>query len=130
MRKGKLLNSNINRVLGNMGAQDCITLSNIEMSIPDFNEKIDLALQLGTPSLIETLEVVLNEYNAGIVVIPEEIKEDDPELLKAILNMVSEDRVQYVSYMQFRKRSERSKAVVRTGEVSKYACILLESNGL
>ncbi len=44
--------------------------------------------------------------------------------------MVSEDRVQYVSYMQFRKRSERSKAVVRTGEVSKYACILLESNGL
>jgi len=130
MRKGKLLNSNIVRVLGNMGAQDPIAISNCKMSIPDCVEKIDIALRRGTPSLLDTLDTLLEEFNAGTVVLPEEIKGKDTELHKEILKRVSEDRIQYVSFMQFRKRIERAKAVVRTGEESTFGCIMLESSGL
>lgn len=129
MRKGILLNSQILNALGNMGAQDCITLSNCQMTMPASCHKIDLALKRGTPSLTETLDTLLEEFTYDIVVVPEEIKEHDPELLGALLERIPEEQVRYVSYMQFRKRSERSVAIVRTGEVSRFGCILLEAKG-
>lgn len=130
MRKGTILNSDIVRVIGTMGASDAIAISNCEMSIPDCVERIDISLRRGTPSLLDTLDTLLQEFDSGSVVLPEEIKEKHPELHKEILSKISDNRIQYVSFMQFRKRVERAKAVIRTGEDLSYGCIMLESKGL
>lgn len=130
MRKGTILNSDIVRVLGTMGASDAIAISNCEMSIPDCVERIDISLRKGTPSLLETLDTLLQEFNSGSIVLPEEIKEKHPELHKEILLRIPDNKIQYVSFMQFKKRVERTKAIIRTGEDLAYGCIMLDSKGL
>ena len=98
-------------------------------------ERIDLALTAGVPSFLQTLNVVTNEMYVERVVIAEEIKEKNPEILTALLTQLqqleshqgNQIQVEFVSHETFKKFTLESKAIVRTGECSPYANVILYS---
>ena len=69
------------------------------------------------------------------VVIAEEIKEKNPEILTALLTQLqqleshqgNQIQVEFVSHETFKKFTLESKAIVRTGECSPYANVILYS---
>ncbi|RKD21411.1 D-ribose pyranase [Caminicella sporogenes DSM 14501] len=127
MKKGILLNSEIITEISKMGHTDKLVIADAGLPIPKDVKRIDISLIKGIPSFIETLDAVLKELKVESVIVAEEIKEKNPDIHNELLKKFSNIEIKYVSHEQFKKITESAKAVVRTGECSPYANVILES---
>ncbi|GAA0676353.1 MULTISPECIES: D-ribose pyranase [Clostridium] len=127
MKKNGILNSDISRVLSYMGHTDRICISDCGLPIPEETKRIDLALTFGIPSFIEVLENVALDMKIEKIYLAEEIKNNNPEVLNKIKEIITDVEVEFVSHSEFKNMTRECKAVVRTGENSPYANIILQS---
>ena len=128
MRKTVLLNSNISSVISKMGHTDTLTVGDCGLPIPAGVERIDLALKLGVPGFLETLDTILEELCVEEITLAEEIKTASPAMHEEILKRFGDKvSVTYVPHEDFKRATAASKAVVRTGECTSYANIILRS---
>lgn len=126
MRKTVLLNSNISSVISRMGHTDKLTVGDCGLPIPDGVERIDLALKKGVPAFLDVLDTILEELCVERIILAKEIKTASPEMCDAILARFGEGvQVEYVPHAQFKQQSAQTKAVVRTGECTPYANVIL-----
>ena len=129
MKKQGILNSDISRVLSYMGHTDTICIGDCGLPIPDEVERIDLALCFGEPAFMRTLEVVAGDMKIEKIVLAEEIKENNPKVLSEIQAYFADQdvEVEFVSHTELKERTKDCKAVIRTGETTPYANIILQS---
>jgi len=129
MKRAGILNSEISRVLSYMGHTDCICVGDCGLPIPDEVERIDLALAFGVPTFMQTLEVVLEDMKVEKIVLAEEIKTQNPKVLARIERLFDGQNieVEFVSHTELKERTYDCKAVIRTGETTPYANIILQS---
>lgn len=133
MFKNELLNSDLCRVLSQLGHTDQITIGDAGLPIPNSAERIDLAIIKGLPSFIDVLQAVLKSMQVEKVVLAEEIKKANSkvhmDILQLLENYGSTVEVVYLSHHEFKQATGNGacKAVVRTGECTPYANIILES---
>lgn len=131
MKKQGILNSDISRVLSYMGHQDTIAVGDCGLPISDETERIDLALKRGVPTFLEVLETVAEDMKIEKIVLAEEIVEKNPEVHRAVLELAEsfeqECEIEYVPHVKFKEKTKACKAVVRTGEISPYANIILQA---
>ena len=129
MKKQGILNSDISRVLSYMGHTDTICIGDCGLPIPDEVERIDLALCFGEPTFMRTLEIVAGDMKVEKIVLAEEIKEKNPAVLSEIQAYFAgaEVEVEFVSHVELKARTRDCKAVIRTGETTPYANIILQS---
>ena len=131
MKKAGIINADISRVLSYMGHTDRIAVGDCGLPIPEETERIDLALRLGTPRFMEVLEAVLDDMVIEKVVLAEEIKENNPALLAEIQNLLKERELQvpveFISHAQLKEETKSCRAVIRSGENTPYANIILQS---
>ncbi|ENY72250.1 D-ribose-binding protein RbsD [Aeromonas diversa CDC 2478-85] len=133
MKRGKLLNAPLSALIARVGHTDEIVVCDAGLPIPDGPERIDLALTAGTPSLLTTLDALLFELTVERVVLAEEIKSVSPtchQQLLARLERHADEQgkpitIDYVSHEAFKARSRRSRAIVRSGETTPYANLIL-----
>ncbi|MFV8252925.1 D-ribose pyranase [Aerococcus urinaeequi] len=128
MKKHGILNSEISKLLSDLGHTDQITIADVGLPVPDGVKKIDLASKLGTPTFIEVLEEVLMDMAVEKVILAEEIKVENESQLDAIHQLVDTNEVIFVSHEVFKKQSGQSKAIIRTGEATPFSNIILQSN--
>lgn len=135
MKKTTLLNASLSHCIATLGHTDSIIICDAGLPIPSCVERIDLALTAGVPSFLQTLEVITTEMFVERAVIAEEIKEKNPHILTALLSHLSqlEDNqgnkilLEFVPHETFKQYSQNSKAIVRSGECSPYANVILYS---
>lgn len=129
MKREGILNSEISRVLSYMGHTDLIAVGDCGLPIPDEVERIDLALKLGVPTFMETLETVVKDMKVEKIVLAEEIKTKNPKVLSEIEVLFAEQNieVEFVSHVELKALTHNCKAVIRTGETTPYANIILQS---
>lgn len=129
MKKNGILNSEISRVLTYMGHTDCIAIGDCGLPIPYETERIDLALAFGIPTFMQTLEIVAEDMKIEKIILAEEIKEKNPDILREIENLFSNCNIEteFVSHSQLKEKTKDCKAVIRTGETTPYANIILQS---
>lgn len=125
MKKNGLLNSEISKVLSEMGHTDTIVIADCGLPIPKEVKRIDLALKLGTPSFLEVLETLVADMEIEKVTLAHEIKEFNSELEDVLENKFTDK--EYVSHEEFKKLTQQAKAVIRSGEATPYANIILHS---
>ncbi|MFB4473776.1 D-ribose pyranase, partial [Oceanobacillus caeni] len=78
MKKNGILNSNIAKVLVDLGHTDTIVIGDAGLPVPDGVLKIDLALTPGTPSFQEVVKAVVDDMVIEKVTIAEEMKDTNP----------------------------------------------------
>lgn len=131
MKKHGIVNSDISRVLSYMGHTDTIAVGDCGLPVPHETERIDLALTLGKPGFMEVLKAVSEDMKVEKIVLAEEIKEKNPAILSEIkeLFQVLETgfNVEFVSHEELKKQTKQCRAVIRTGETTPYANIILQS---
>lgn len=129
MKKNGILNSEISRILSYMGHTDCIAVGDCGLPVPDETERIDLALAFGIPTFMQTLKVVADDMKIEKIVLAEEIKENNPKILHEIEELFKDSNVEteFVSHSQLKEQTKNCKAVIRTGETTPYANIILQS---
>ena len=129
MKRLGILNSDIARVLAYMGHTDTLAI------VPDTTERIDLAIEFGKPSFMDVLKPVSNDMKIEKIVLAEEICEQNPEMLEKIeqlLKKIEQEtgkkiEIEFVSHTELKKRTANCKAVIRSGEITPYANIILQS---
>ena len=135
MKKNMLLNAPLSHSIATLGHTDSLTICDAGLPIPDFVERIDLALSKGIPSFLDTLYAITDEMFVERVLLAEEIKQKNPEILTALLAHLTrletqqnnQIKIEYVSHEVFKQHSHNSKAIVRSGECSPYANGILYS---
>lgn len=127
MMKSKLLNADIIDVISKMGHTDEIVIGDAGLPIPDGVRRIDLAVIPGHPAFIEVLKALLDSFECEGYVLAEEIKEKNPLIEGQIHELLDDKEVDYVSHEVFKSKTEKAKAVIRTGECSPYANVILRS---
>jgi D-ribose pyranase len=127
MRKGKLLNSTIVSTLSKLGHTDQITIADAGLPIPDHVERIDIALIKNIPGFIETVKAIKEDLVIEKVILAEEIKSQNPLVLESLKELFDGIEITYVSHENFKVQTEDSKAVIRTGECTPYANVILQS---
>lgn len=130
MKKNGTLNSEIDKVLADLGHTDQIIIADAGLPIPDGVKKIDLALALNDPAFQKVLDLLVEEMMIEEVVVADEIKAGNPKQLEQIKQKLSTQTVNYVSHEEFKKLSKNAKAIIRTGEATPYSNIILQSGVL
>lgn len=126
MKKNGILNSEISSVIARMGHTDYIVIADCGLPIPDETKRIDLALTSGMPSFKEVLNIVLADFVADKATMALEVKKHNSELYNVVKRMEQFD-LEYVTHEEFKLMTKKAKAVIRTGECSPYANIILHS---
>ncbi|MBC2856896.1 MAG: D-ribose pyranase [Cetobacterium sp.] len=131
MKKGRLLNSEISYEIAKIGHTSHITVCDAGLPIPKDVKRIDLAIEKGYPEFIKTLDSVLSEMMVEEIVLAEEISTVNPKILKEILDLFASynmnPKITWVSHENFKLITKESEAIVRTGECTPYANIILKS---
>lgn len=127
MKKAGILNSQIAATLAKLGHTDTIVISDCGLPIPDSVRRIDLALRPGLPSFMETLEAVLADMVVEGVTIASEMAQHNPMLRKETDMLLGGIPIQETSHEQFKQLTHTAKAVIRTGEATPYANIILQA---
>lgn len=114
-------------MIASMGHTDTLVIADAGLPISEKVKKVDVSLTRGTPSFMDTLNSIKDEIHVESVILAEEIKVKNPELLKQIELIYENEMIKFVKHEDFKELTLKSKAVVRTGECSPYANIILSS---
>ncbi|MDP5253147.1 MULTISPECIES: D-ribose pyranase [unclassified Vibrio] len=135
MKKATLLNAEVSHLIARLGHTDEITIADAGLPIPAPVQRIDLALKDSIPSFIDTVTTVLSECQIEALTLASEMREHNPECHQQLMALIEQARqqsgreivVHYLSHEQFKTQTQRSKAVIRTGECTPYANVIFHS---
>lgn len=135
MKKTTILNASLSQLIATMGHTDGLTVCDAGLPIPAEQHCIDLALTKGVPDFLSTLKVVVSELFVEKILLASEIKQHNPQIEQHVLALIAELEksqgkpiaVEYVPHSEFKYQSNQAKGVVRTGECSPYANVILYS---
>ncbi|REI10969.1 D-ribose pyranase [Staphylococcus felis] len=131
MKKTRVLNSHISKAIATIGHFDLLTITDAGMPIPNDDRRLDLAITKELPRFIDVLEVVLSEMEIQKVYLAEEIKSNNPTQLQQIKNLLDENvEIAYIPHSEMKTYLSHplNKGNIRTGEVTPFSNIILESN--
>lgn len=127
MKKGGLLNPELNYTLATLGHTDGLCICDAGLPIPDEANRIDLTLVRGVPGFVETMEAILPELEVEEAILAEEIKQASPGLHAELQKLLGDIPVRYLPHAKFKELVFETKGVVRTAEFTPYANIILIS---
>jgi len=127
LKKIGILNSEISRVIGELGHMDQIVIADAGLPIPSHVKRIDLALRKGVPSFIETVETVLLEMYVEKAFVAQEMESASPATKQELLKLLPGIQIKTVTHEELKDLTQQAKAVIRTGEFTPYANVVLEA---
>jgi D-ribose pyranase len=127
MKKHGVLNSEIASILALLGHTDTIVIADCGLPIPDGVKRIDLAVEIGKPSFLDVLQVVADDMAIEKVTLAEEVIINNAEVNKEIEQKLIEPAFEYVSHEQFKEHTKKAKEIIRTGEATPYANVILHA---
>lgn len=127
MKKTELLNSEISYVISKLGHTQQIAIGDAGLPVPENVKRIDLALVKGVPGFLQTLDAVLSEMEVEGIILAGEIREKSPQMEREILERFPGVEVEYVEHEVFKERMKGCQAVIRTGETTAYANVILRA---
>lgn len=129
MQKGGMLNSAIAKVLADLGHTDTIVIGDCGLPVPAGVQKIDLALKPGTPSFMEVVEEVAKNMVIEKVEIAGEMEEKNPVVWDAMHQLFTKEQwIIDENHEAFKEATKHAKCVIRTGEITPYANVILHSS--
>ena len=127
MKKAGMLNKDINEVVALMGHTDTLMICDAGLPIPEGVRRIDLAIKPGLPGFLETTEAVANELKVDCILIAEEANARSPQIVAGLKSIFPGVEVQFVPHAEMKERSHGARAIIRTGEFTPYANVILVS---
>jgi D-ribose pyranase len=128
MKRCGHLNRDVSRVLARMGHTDSLVIADCGLPVPDGVECIDLSLALGDPPFLRVLDTVLADFKVERAVFATEAQQHNPAVAARASSLSREEvQVEFVAHETLKNLTRRARAVIRTGEATPYANVLLYS---
>lgn len=127
MKKTPLLNIALSEVIASLGHGDRLVIADAGLPIPPETLRIDLALTQNIPSFLDTVRTVLAEMKVEKVLVARETEQVSPHVLAELKQMLPDTPFEEISHAELKERCAQARAVVRTGEFTPYANVILVS---
>lgn len=127
MKRYGILNSDISKVLSDLGHTDYIVIADAGLPIPEGIKKIDLAIKPGMPLFIDVVNAIEEDMVIEKVTMASEIEEANPKHATYLKGKFVDKEIEHVSHEEFKQLTKQAKAVIRTGEITPYANCILQS---
>ncbi|MBW7980950.1 D-ribose pyranase [Enterobacillus tribolii] len=133
MKKGALLNSELSYLVSRLGHTDTVVIGDAGLPIPEGPQRIDLALTAGVPGFLQVADVVTQEMQVEKAIIAHEMPKINAPLHQQLIELLKQLEqhqgntisIEYISHEQFKTLSKTSRAVIRSGECSPFANVIL-----
>lgn len=127
MKLNGVLHHRLSMVIAEMGHTDGLTVADAGLPVPLDVERIDLAVSPGVPSFAQVLAAIAAELRVEEIVVAQEAFEANPDALRTIETCFPGVPVHAVPHVEFKARTRDTRAVVRSGECTPYANVILRS---
>jgi D-ribose pyranase len=127
LKKIGILNKDISEVIAGMGHTDMLVVADAGLPIPAGVRRIDLAVRPGLPGFLETVEAISGELQVERIVVADETGQVSPQIHAGLTRILGGAQVEAVSHERFKELTRGAVAVVRTGECTPYANVILVS---
>lgn len=127
MKKTGVLNHRLSDVIARMGHTDQLVIADAGLPVPPGVERIDLAVRAGLPSFIDVVEAVAAELEVERFAFAEELLDRNTPLVAQIEAIFPGAAAERIAHAELKRRCALAIAVVRTGEQTPYANVILTS---
>jgi D-ribose pyranase len=127
VKKAGILNTELSALIASLGHTDLICIADAGLPIPQQVPRIDLALVCGVPTFLDTLWAVLKEIVVERAVVAREMVVRNASRYEAVKSLLGTIEIEEIPHEELKARVAGVRAVVRTGECTPYANILLQS---
>ncbi|MEE4015638.1 D-ribose pyranase [Roseibium sp. FZY0029] len=132
MKRTALLNRHLSALVASLGHKDEIVVADAGLPVPAGINVIDLAVTPGVPTFRELLAALQSELVIEGAVWAEEASDALSSLMQREVDFWASETgkeitVSRLSHEAFKHRTQKARAVIRTGEVTPYANIILIS---
>lgn len=125
MKKTLLLNTALSELIASLGHGDMVVIADAGLPIPPETRRIDLALCRDMPPFLDTVRTVLSEMQVERAMIAEETGRYSPHIRSALAQMLPATPLEEISHASLKELCRQARAVVRTGEFTPYANVIL-----
>jgi D-ribose pyranase len=132
MKRTALLNRHLSELVASLGHMDEIIVADAGLPVPQGVRVIDLAVSAGVPGFLDLIKALRSELVIeGAIWAKEASLEVSAMMQKEVdgwsMSTEREIDVSCLTHAEFKQRSAKARAVIRTGEVTPYANIILIS---
>lgn len=125
MKNTGILNPELISVIATLGHTQSVVIGDCGLPIPKGVRVIDLSLIAGIPAFMDVLHAVNGELVVEKALIASEMKEKNPAIHEQVLAEMAGVSVSECTHEEFKKQMEFAACVIRTGETTPYANIIL-----
>jgi D-ribose pyranase len=125
MKKSGVLNNQLSQVIAAMGHTDMLVISDVGLPVPPGVLCIDLAVTAGIPAFLDVVRTVATELEVERLIIATELQGRNGSLPAEVQACFPQAELESMPHEQFKALSENARAVVRTGECTPYANVIL-----
>lgn len=127
MKKGGILNDRLSWVLARLGHGDRIVIADCGLPIPNGPLRIDISLVPGIPSFRDVVRAIAQEMEVQRLFVAREMEDHNKEHLEFLRGLFPGVPVETISHEHLKDLAREAKAVIRTGEATPYANVILEA---
>ncbi|HIY19108.1 MAG TPA: D-ribose pyranase [Candidatus Blautia avistercoris] len=125
MKRNDILNGELSKAVAGVGHTQYLVLCDAGLPIPTGVKMIDLSLVKGKPSLMEVLKAVSEEMVIESFIVASELEMVNSKFLGEIQEVLKGISYRTVEHEKFKELTKSSYTIVRTGECSSYANLIL-----
>ncbi len=126
MKKHGILNASLSELIATLGHTDQLVVADCGLPVPPEVPVVDLALVQGIPRFSEVLAALADEIVVQRLTVAEEAVRHNPDALEAVRAAFPDVPLDRVPHEQLKQELPAVKAVVRTGEATPFANVILE----
>ncbi|MEJ2288401.1 MAG: D-ribose pyranase [Deinococcales bacterium] len=126
MKKRGILNAQLSEVLATLGHTDQLVVADCGLPVPPEVPVVDLALVQGIPRFADVVAALAEEIVVQRLTVAEEAVHHNQPALEAVRAAFPDVPLDRVAHERLKHELLVVKAVVRTGEATPYANVILE----
>jgi D-ribose pyranase len=125
MKKTPLLHSALSHAIARLGHGDMIVIADAGLPVPEGTPCIDLAVTRGVPAFTQVLAAVLSEMQVERIIVARELRARSAAMYGEIVAAFPALTAEEIAHEELKALTRHARAVVRTGEFTPYANIVL-----
>jgi len=128
MLKTGILNPQINALLSRVRHTNRLVIADRGFPFWPAMETVDISLVDGIPTVLEVLRAIRLNFTAGHVWMAAEFqRENDAATRKLFKEALAGIKLSFEPHVEFKKRVPQALGLIRTGDTTQYANLILES---
>jgi len=135
MKRHGILHPELSQAIAALGHGDMLVVADAGLPIPAGVKRIDLAYAAGEPPFMRVLEAILDEMEVERAILASELQTRTPikfrkGLVERLGQLNEEGKPSFVPHEEFKQITQQARVIVRTGEFTPYANVILVSGAV